>query len=119
MPACRPPHLRPALVSAGPHNDKTRLLAPIRTLASGAQLTARRTASSAAAVARKPTDAENSYVNPVRTTLHKTTAFLPRVLSPGQASVGPRSLEFWQDILDESYHKLNGATAEAARVAGV
>ena len=80
-----------------------------------------RHASTATALAPKPPvkDLETTFHTPVRTVLHKTAAFAPRVLPSPVSDSAPSTAAFWEEVLDGTYDRLNSIAAEApARVVG-
>ena len=121
MPACRPSQLRASLTISGPIHDPAHSHSLSKFLTNRTCPRTRRYAATAAAIALKPTvaDLEASFHTPVRTLLHKTTSFLPRVLPYVPELPAPDTAEFWQDILNGTYDRLNTAEAEApARLVG-
>ena len=116
MPTCRPSALRsPAATFRSRRNGRTHLSGP-------GSCIGRKDASTAVAFAQPPPGAQSSDrdQSSVRTILHKTDSFLPRVLSLYDDPSKTTSLKFWQGVLTQTYHDLNAAASkQAARVVGM
>lgn len=121
MPACRAPHLRPSLITSARAHDARLVNQAPNVLFCSSRRRNQRHASTAAALAPKPpsSDLETSFHTPVRTALHKTTSFIPRVLPARDGTPSVNTAEFWEEVLDGAYDRLNSTTVDApARVVG-
>lgn len=121
MPVCRPSQLRASTVKTRPLRGVRYSHDTIKSLAGSSRRRDRRHASTATALAPKPptTDLEASFHTPIRTLLHKTTSFLPRVLPNRPEVTAPSTAAFWHEVLGETHDRLNsGAVESPARLVG-
>lgn len=114
MPTCRPSQFKATVSCRSTRSIKNGVLK------SYARRSGSRHASTVASLAKLDPPKQPPKRSSIRTILHKTESFLPRVLSTHKKASTFTNLGFWQAVLNGAYDRVNSKEADrAARVVGM